>query len=157
MTLREVGTVCVAPVLMAGYMVSTNLPLDRATKYENTVGNAAIVSIQTCDRGWGINAKATTSGLYGSEVQYAFKFEPTPAYSVTLSPRLGVSYVDHPVVQLPQRTQFGLGGQVMFGYEDFRVGVEFWHLSNGSALGLNVSDRPNIGMNMVTIQTGWVF
>lgn len=157
MKIREVATLCLAPVLMAGYLASTDIHVTKDSKHKNTIGDAAIVSVQTCDKGWGINAKAATNGLYGAELQYGFKFEPMPDYSLTLTPRFGVSYVDHPVVELPQRTQFGLGGQVAFGYKDFRVGVEFWHLSNGKALGLNTADGSNIGMNMIAIQTGWVF
>lgn len=157
MNIREVATLCFAPVLMVGYLASTDIHVTKDSKHKNTVGDAAIVSLQTCDKGWGVNAKAATNGLYGTELQYGFKFEPVPDYSITLTPRFGVSYVDHPVVELPQRTQFGLGGQVAFGYKDFRLGVEFWHLSNGKALGLNTADGPNIGMNMIAIQTGWVF
>lgn len=157
MNIREVATLCLAPVLMVGYLASTDIHVTKDSKHKNTVGDAAMVSLQTCDKGWGINAKAATNGLYGTELQYGFKFEPMPEYSLTLTPRFGVSYVDHPVVELPQRTQFGLGGQVAFGYKDFRLGVEFWHLSNGKALGLNTADGPNIGMNMIAIQTGWVF
>jgi len=156
MNIREVGTLCLAPVLMAGFMASTDFHF-KDTKHKTSVGNAAIVSVQTCDKGWGVNAKATTNGFYGTELQYGFKYEPLPDYSVTLTPRFGVSFVDHPVIELPQRTQFGLGGQVSVGYKDFRLGVELWHMSNGKALGLNVSDGANIGLNMVTIQTGWVF
>jgi hypothetical protein len=156
MTIREVGTLCLAPVVLMGYLASTDFHF-KETKHKTTIDNAAIVSVQTCEKGWGLEAKAATNGLYGAGIQYGFKFEPTTDTSVTFIPKFGVSYVDHPVVELPQRTQFGLGGQVLFGYKDMRLGVELWHMSDGKALGLNVSDRPNIGVNMIAIQTGWVF
>lgn len=154
--IREVATLCLAPVLMAGYLASTDFHF-KESKHKNTMGDAAIVSLQTCEKGWGVNTKAATNGLYGTELQYGVKFEPMPDYHVIVTPRFGVSYVDHPTVELPQRTQFGLGAQVTFGYKDMRLGVELWHLSNGKALGLNASDGANIGMNMIAIQTGWVF
>jgi hypothetical protein len=118
---------CWAPVLLAGYLMSTDFHFN-ASKHKSTVEDASVVSMQTCDRGWGLEAKAATNGLYGASLQYGTKFDFGSHYSVTVIPKFGVSYADHPVLELPQRTQFGLGSQVLFGYQQYRVGVELWHL-----------------------------
>lgn len=154
--LREFGSLCLAPVVLAGYMVATDFHF-KESKHKTSVDNAQVFSAQTCEKGWGLEAKATTNGLYGGGLQYGFKFEPAQDFSLTLTPKFGVSYADRPVVELPQRTQFGLGGAIMGGYKDMRLSVELWHLSNGSALGLNTDNGSNIGMNLVLIQAGWAF
>ncbi len=153
---RELASLCLAPVVLAGYLASTDFHF-KSTKHQTTVENAAMVEVMTCDKGWGLDAKMATNGLYGAGVQYGFKFEPAQDFSVSFIPKLGVSYTDRPRVELPQQTQFGLGGQVLFGYKDARLGVELWHLSNGKSLGMNYDSAPNIGLNLVAIQFGWVF
>lgn len=145
---------CLAPVIMAG-IIST-VELNTAVSQE-TSGSGQILSVQTCDRGWGLEAKATTIGLYGAGVQYGMQWEPAETFSVTLTPRFGVSYADRPMKELPQRTQFGLGAALSLGYGSARIGVELFHLSNGKAFGLNVDEGQNIGLNTVILTTGWVF
>jgi hypothetical protein len=155
MTIRELGTVCLAPVILIGYL--SHIQVASPVLKNSTFENATMIEVQTCDKGIGFEAKAATNGLYGAGFQYGFKFEPVEKFSITVTPKFGMSYVDHPVRELPQRTQFGLGGQVLFGYENFRVGLEWWHMSNGSALGLNATEKKNIGLDLIAIQTGWVF
>lgn len=152
---REVASLCLAPVVLVGYLMHQQVasPVIK----NSTIENATMIEVQTCEKGFGVDAKAATNGLYGAGIQYGFKFEPVDKFSVIFIPKFGMSYVDHPVRELPQRTQFGLGAQVLFGYEQFRVGLELWHISNGAGLGLNVSEKQNIGADMIAIQTGWVF
>lgn len=155
MRLRELASaLCLAPVVLIGSLSPTNLIGSHKTQ---GLPGAAILEVQTCDTGLGLDAKAGTNGLYGADIQYGFTFEPARPFRVSFIPKLGVSYADHPILEVPQRTQFGLGAQILLGYEDFRIGLEWWHLSNGSGLGLNVSDRPNYGLNLIALQTGWVF
>lgn len=160
MTLRDMGALCLAPVVLMGYVAATDLHLIQS-KHKTTVDNAAILEVQSCEKGLGIDVKAATNGLYGVNVQYGVQYRPTEQTSITFQPKFGMSYVDHPVVELPQRMQFGLGAALMFGYRDVRMSAELWHLSNGKALGLEVTDKahtsPNIGVNMIAVMTGWVF
>jgi hypothetical protein len=104
----------------------------------------------------GLDLKASSNGLYGVSYQYSvtYKYEHV---TVSFIPKLGLSMTDHAVKDLPQGVQFGLGAQFLLGYDRYRVGVELWHLSNGSALGLNVSDKPNIGLNLPLFTVGYAF
>lgn len=146
---------CLTPLVLLGVLAATSLHTDVSPKTQATTGQGAIIEVMTCDKGWGLDAKASTNGLYAVDLQYGFKTDTK--VSVGFIPKLGISYVDHPVKELPQRTQFSLGAQFLVGYESYRVGIEYWHLSNGSALGLNVAPEPNIGMDMISVQVGKTF
>ena len=152
---RELASLCLAPVVLVGYMTHQHVASPMIKN--STVENAVMIEAQTCETGIGLDVKAATNGMYGAGLQYGLKFEPVEKFSVGVIPKFGMSYVDHTVRELPQRAQFGLGVQVLLGYEQFRVGLEWWHMSNGAGLGLNVSEKQNIGADMIAIQTGWVF
>lgn len=158
MKLHELGSMCLAPVVLMGYIALTDI---QSRKFQSTVDNGAIIEVQSCEKGLGFDVKAATNGLYGANLQYGLQYKPTEDTSITFTPKLGISYVDHPVRELPQRTQFGLGGALTFGYEKARISVEYWHLSNGKDLGLAVTDKaqdsPNIGLDMIAIMGGWAF
>jgi hypothetical protein len=158
--IRELGTLCLAPVVLMGYMATSGVIAKVDPNTQTTTGSGTMLEVMTCEKGWGLDAKASTNGLYGVDLQYGFQYKPND-FSVTFLPKLGLSYVDHPVSELPQRTQFGLGGHVLFGYKDFRVGLELWHLSNGKAMGLAISEdarsQSNVGLNLLSVQMGWVF
>ena len=49
---------------------------------------------------------------------------PDGPFRASFLPKLGVSYADHPILEVPQRTQLGPGAQILLGYEDFRIGLE---------------------------------
>ena len=95
-------------------------------------------------------SKASNSGLYGLGLQYGWTWGDAHR-SLTLQPKVGLSYVDRPEPALPLRTQFEVGAQLLFGYDRARLGLEYWHLSNA---GLK---EPNTGLDLIVIQTGWVF
>jgi len=152
--LREFGTLCLAPVVLLGYM--TNFEIRNRVSTPTSM-SGTVLQVQSCERGLGVDVKVSSVGIYGADLQYGVQWVPEESYTVTLTPRLGISYVDHPVHELPQRAQFGLGGALTLGYKHARIGLEWWHASNGRALGLNVSDKPNIGVDMVAIMGGWSF
>ena len=137
---------CLAPLVLIGYLFTLQV---HATQTSNM--NAPVLDLQSCETGWGVHAKASTSGLYAVGGQYGWTWQPVASWSVTLQPRAGVSYVDHPVEALPLRTQFELGTQLLLGYDRWRVGVEYWHLSNA---GLR---QPNTGLDLLEVLTGIVF
>jgi hypothetical protein len=141
---------CLAPVVLVGYLMSTDFHFRPATERQTGVNSAAMVEVQTCERGLGAEVKAATNGLYGAGLQYGFQYTTGP-YVVSVIPKAGLSYTDRTVYELPQTVQFGIGLQMLFGYRDFRVGAEFWHLSNAGMT------APNIGLNLPIVQIGWVF
>jgi hypothetical protein len=150
MKLRELGSVCLAPVVLAGYVYASDFYTKVNPQTSATTGHGQIVEVQTCERGIGLDLKATTNGLYGGGLQYGFVYD-RGSWSASFIPKAGLSYVDHPVRELPQRFQFGVGAQVLVGYQRVRMGVELWHLSNAGFT------YPNIGLNNIAIMGGWVF
>ena len=126
--LKDVASLCLAPVLLAGVLFSTDVHFSTPSKNKTELDHAGIVQVMSCETGPGIGI-----------------------------PKLGLSATSQAVKELPQYVQFGLGLQLLMGYDEYRIGLEVWHLSNGSALGLNVSDRPNIGLNLPLLTIGKVF
>lgn len=149
--IREVMSMCLAPVVLVGYLMSTEPHFRADVKKKNDVDNAAMIEVQTCETGLGFEVKAATNGLYGAGLQYGFSQTFGDDYRVTFTPKAGFSYTDHTVYELPQDFQFGIGAQLLVGYKQFRVGAELWHLSNAGMT------QPNIGLNLPIIQAGWVF
>lgn len=136
---------CWAPLVLIGYLFTMQTAWHRTPSE-----NGTLLEVQSCERGIGVDAKASSSGLYGLGLQYGLGSQRGD-WSVTLLPKAGLSYIDHPNPALPLRTQFEVGAQLLVGYQRFRIGVEYWHLSNA---GLRA---PNIGLDLLAIQTGWIF
>ena len=155
--LKEVASLCLAPVLLAGALFSTDVHFSTHSKNKTELDHAGIVQVMSCETGPGIGLKASTNGLYGLDLQYGLTYKPNATWSLSVIPKLGLSATSQAVKELPQYVQFGLGLQLLMGYDEYRIGLEVWHLSNGSALGLNVSDRPNIGLNLPLLTIGKVF
>lgn len=147
---------CLTPILLAGMLLATDLHITTQSKDKTDIGNAGVIQAMTCETGIGMDIKASNNGLYGLDAQYGITYKQGNL-SVSFIPKLGLSITDHYVKELPQGVQFGLGAQVLLGYERYRVGMELWHMSNGSALGLNFSDKPNIGLNLPILTVGIVF
>ena len=112
--------------------------------------DAPVVEYQTCERGPGFDLKAAASGVYGAHFQYGVGMVEAP-YTLTVTPKLGVGFLDHAVPELSTTTNFSLGLQALMGYGNARVGLEYWHLSN-AGLG-----SVNAGLDMLVLQAGWVF
>src|SRR5574341_294369 len=136
---------CLAPLVLIGSLVSIETSWHRTDSVVSPM-----LEVQTCERGIGLDVKAASAGYYGLGMQYGWQWQFDP-FSVGLLPKAGLSYVDHPVSALPMRTQFEVGAQLLTGYQSFRLGIEYWHLSNA---GLRQS---NIGMDFLIVQTGWAF
>lgn len=137
---------CFAPVILLGYALTVQ------TSWHHTEKNVdgGLLQFQTCETGVGLDVKATTSGLFGMGIQYGFQWKDGNK-SVAFQPKVGVSHTSESMAELPMKTQFELGSGLLFGYKDMRVGVEYWHMSNA---GLK---KPNEGVDMLLVQTGWVF
>ena len=148
---------CLAPVLLVGALLSTNVHISTPSKNQTQVDHAGILQALSGETGPGIGLKASTNGLFGLDLHYGLTWQPNQSWSLSMLPKLGISATANEINELPQYVQFGLGLQILAGYEEYRLGLELWHLSNGSALGLNVSDRPNIGLNLPLLTIGKVF
>lgn len=130
---------CLEPLLLAGYLFTLATDPHRTTNF-----NDPVVEVQTCERKLGGFVQGSMSGLYAGGLQYGMRYKKEEL-SITLTPKIGISYVDHPVYELPQRTQFSVGSLLLFGYEDMRIGIEYWHMSNAGMT------YPNIGVDTLLI------
>lgn len=137
--------ICFAPLVMAGYLFTMQPNQSHVTNMDG-----GLLEVQTCEQGLGLQGKASTSGLYGLGAHYGMQIE-LGQFALTVQPFGGVSYVDHPVHELPQRTQFEIGAELLVSYKQARVGVQYWHLSNAGMT------RPNIGLDMIGVTMGWSF
>lgn len=136
---------CFAPLVLIGYA----LTIEREP-YRTSNVNGSVIEVQSCETGIGMDVKASTAGLFGVGIQYGFT-KKINEYSITALPKVGLSYTSETRRELPMVGQFEVGAQVLLGYKQMRVGVEYWHLSNAGM------KYPNIGLDMIVLQTGIVF
>lgn len=108
------------------------------------------MTVQTCETGIAAAANVSASGLAGLVGQYGWQWR-SGDWSATIQPKAGLSHAMQPVYELPSQTQFQLGMGVLVGYQQWRVGLEYQHLSNAGLA------SPNIGLDLLVLQTGWVF
>ena len=138
--------ICFAPLIMAGYLMTVQ------TSWHHTENvDGMIIDVQTCETGLGLHVRGTTSGLYGLGTQYGFTYQFDDKWSLTFQPRAGFSYTSTPRYELPATTQFELGSQLILGYGDMRVSLDYWHLSNAGLV------DPNIGLDTISLMAGWRF
>ena len=136
-----------APIMLIGYALTMHLqPVRKPADV-----SAPVIEVQTCERGAGLVAKASAAGLFGFGLQYGVPLYTGERASATFSPKMGLSYASENYRELPMRGQFEVGAQLLLGWNQFRVGVEYWHLSNAGL------QQPNIGLDMLILQTGLVF
>ena len=131
--------------MLAGYLFTLHPNAAHVTKLD-----APVVEVQTCEQGLGLGIKAATSGVVSLHTQYGWTKDLTP-FSLTLTPKLGVGFLDNPVPELSSTTNVSLGFQVLAGYRAARVGVEYLHQSN-AGLG-----TVNTGLDMLLVMAGWGF
>lgn len=136
---------CFEPLLLAGWLLTQNLAGGPTTNLD-----AGVLEVQTCERGLGLDLKASSSGLYGLAAQYGLS-TTSHGWTVTLTPKAGLAYVDHRVAEQDSRGNFEVGAQLLIGRDRWRIGVEYWHLSN-AYLG-----QPNAGLDLVMVQLGWTW
>lgn len=141
---------CFAPLVLVGFALTMD---HNALGHSHKTGdaNGTVLEVQTCETGLGMDVKASTAGLYGMGLQYGLPLYKGSQWSVTALPKAGLSYTSTPRHELPMQGQFEVGAQLLVGYDAFRVGLEYWHLSNAGV------HSPNIGLDMLVLQTGWRF
>lgn len=136
---------CFAPVVLLGSLLTLH-----PNSFHPTSLDGAVVEMQSCEEGLGLNLKAANSGLYSGAVQYGM-FHRQGDWSLGVTPNLGVGALDHHVPELSTRVNFSLGLQVSAGYQRGRVALEYWHQSNANT-GLH-----NAGLDLLAVMGGWVF
>jgi len=136
---------CFAPVLLAGYLMTLHPNSWHVSSFDG-----ALVEVQTCDRGLGLDLKASTAGIGSLSLQYGLQMA-AGNWSFTFTPKAGVGYFDHAVPELSSQVNFSLGAQVLVGYRRARVAFEYWHQSN-AYLG-----DVNAGLDMLAFTGGWQF
>ena len=138
---------CLAPVVLIGQLITI-----QPNQYHTSNPSGTLFEIQSCERGLGVNAKASPEPeLYGAGVQYGLEVYDKGDWSSTVLVKGGMSHSGIAYRELPMQTQFETGVQVLVGYEQLRFGVEWWHMSNAGL------QQPNIGLDMLVFQSGWGF
>lgn len=112
--------------------------------------DAPMIEVQTCETGLALEGKVAASGLAAAGLQYGWQWTAGD-WSLTVQPKAGVSHAMHPVYELPSQTQFQLAFQLLLGYQRARVGIEYIHFSNAGLA------SPNIGLDLIAVQSGWAF
>lgn len=136
---------CLAPVVLLGYLLTV-----QTSWHQTTTMDAPMLEVQTCETGLGAGVNVSASGLAGLVGQYGWQWR-SGDWSATIQPKAGLSHAMQPVYELPAQTQFQLGAGLLVGYQSWRLGLEYQHLSNA---GLT---SPNIGLDLIALQSGWAF
>lgn len=142
---------CFAPLVLLGQVLTMDHNALGHSHHMTSNVNAPMVEVMTCEKGPGLDLKASTAGLFGVGLQYGFALHESATWSLTVLPKAGLSYTDKPRHELPMTAQFEVGWQLLVGYGNYRAGLEYWHLSNAGI------QQPNIGLDMLVVQTGWRF
>lgn len=140
---------CLAPLILAGMLLTQDFNTTHNVR-PKTDFNGAMIEAQTCERGAGLDLKASASGLYGLALQYGAGLD-VHGWSITLTPKAGLAYVNRHTWEEAHPFNFEVGAQLLIGRDRWRVGVEYWHISNA------YTSRPNHGIDTIAIQTGWTF
>ena len=135
--------ICFAPLILAGYMLTL-----QPNQYHTSEVDGASVEVQSCEVGLGAHGKAVSSGLLGAGLHWGWQVAQEGPWSLLVQPKAGLSYTTTPRRELPATGQFELGMGVLVGYEEWRVGLEYWHLSCANLC------APNIGLDMVGLTFG---
>ena len=135
---------CLIPVVLLGYLLTLHPNMSHVTSLD-----AAVVQAQTCERGPGIDIKFTSDGLGAVAAQYGFHQEHG-LWSWTFSPKVGGAALPYSVPELSTQYNFSLGAQAMIGYDQGRLSLEYWHMSN-AGLG-----STNAGLDLLSVTTGIV-
>lgn len=137
---------CLTPLILLGYLLTLHPNMAHTTSM-----NDPLIEVQTCERGPGLDAKVTASGMGSLQAQYGLSaFEHGP-WSVIFTPKAGGAVLPTHVRELTSTVNFSLGVQATVGYDHARIALEYWHQSNA-----NLGAR-NIGLDMVAVMGGWSF
>lgn len=141
-------------VILVGAMLATEARTNVASDTYNQLAQPVVTLLSSRD-GWGVGVKVSPARLGAVEAHYAMTGRGGD-WAFSMLPKFGLSVADG-VKELPQGVQFSMGLQGLISYRTMTIGVEYWHMSAGSAIGLAVTDKQNIGLDIIALQTGWTF
>jgi hypothetical protein len=148
--IRELSSIA----LLLGAMVASEARTSVAPATEARL-TQPLLTVLTLSPGWGVGLKGSPVGLGALEGHYSLD-SVQGDWAYRLVPKFGMSYADG-MKELPQQVQFSMSLQGLVSYSHYVAGVEYWHMSNGSALGLNWSEGQNIGLDLFVLQGGYQF
>ena len=143
-----------APIILLGAALATEVHTNVHTQTHNQL-SAPVVTVLSGQSGLGVGGHAHFGGIGSLEAHYGLS-RGYSEWTYSLLPKFGLSVADH-FRELPQTLQFSMGLQALVSYQNYVLGMEYWHLSNGDMLGLAWSDKPNIGLDVLVVQAGYQF
>ena len=146
--LREMSTA----ILLLGAVTATELRTNVSHSTYQRLQSQPVASWLSHTKGLGIGINASTAGIGSVDAHYTLRGDQGP-WMLGLSPFLGISYA-YQLHELPQQVQFSMGLQGLVAYEHYTMSLQYWHMSDGDALGLAWSPRENIGLDLLTLQAG---
>lgn len=137
---------CLVPVIMSGAMVTLH-----PNEYHTSNRDGAYMEIQTCNKGFGGHALASTSGFAAGGIHYGVALELPYQTKMIVQPFFGGSYTARETRELPQTAQFWTGANVMLEWNGYVVGAKWGHASNAGMT------KPNIGLDWIGAYIGSTF
>lgn len=141
--------------LLIGTLVATEARTNISHDTYTRLLNDTVISGLSNRQGFGLGANLSLARLGSMDLHYTVSIERGP-WATSLSPFFGLSYADK-IPELPQTVQFSMGIQGLVSYRSAIMSVQYWHMSNGSALGLALTEKQNIGLDLFILQAGWTF
>lgn len=119
---------CFAPIVFAGYFAG----IETSWHHQPDI-SGAYVEAQTCKDGLGAHVKAGQGVWVAGGVHYGFTWPLGYGFSMTIQPAIGGSYFNkhHPVTGERQIGRFEVGLGVLVSKEQFSLGCDYLHMSNG--------------------------
>ena len=139
---------CLAPLLIAGYAHTIQLPHHHSADI-----GGAYVEAQTCKDGLGARV-ALNSEFFQAGPQYGFTVPLGDDWALTFQVHggLGYSNTHHPISGVRQVTLYNGGVAVLLSVDRYSVKVGYDHLSNGRGY-----DLMNTGQDLLTSGVGYSF
>lgn len=92
--------------------------------------NGPAVEFQTSVTGWGAHVMASSRQVVGAGIHYGFRWSVTDRLTLVAQPYAGMSHAIDPMPELPLRTQFEVGLNLLATYDRYVAGAKYWHASN---------------------------
>ncbi len=136
---------CFAPILLIGYLFTLQPNASHVTNLDNPY-----VQVQTCDRGPGLDLKATPD-MGVLQAQYGFVVHEEGPWTVSILPKAGGAMLSKHIPESQSQMNFALSIQLLVGYERIHFSLEQLHESN-AGLG-----QRNAGFDGALVGAGFRF
>lgn len=136
---------CFAPILLLGYLLTWQPNASHVTNFD-----APYVQVMTCDRGPGLDLKASPN-IGTLQVQYGFPVYDEGPWSLSIIPKAGGAMLAKHVPESQSTVNFALSLQTLVRYERVNLSLEYLHESNAG-----LGER-NAGMDFLGTAVGFSF